>query len=355
MTEWVLILTPILVLPIVLLFRFVGCAQIMGVEEPILATPAAAPPSVVTPPQKAPDPTPPVGPPATPPRYRDYIMGEPNNPGTVKHNGVTPDKAKVIAYWRLVDAPGMTAAKDEKGFQDGQYKEGQALDPVAPMPMPPPTAKGGSQPATGDILTGQNGLIKSQPTALGRYFNGGYVRVPFKTDLYTEEFTIEAWVLPHGLTLDYEYTLFQAGGTYPIPPAAPLDHGFQIFENRFGRWQVRLAPGTTDFFQSPPLVPRPGPTHLAVTVANEIAPDGSKTGSKKVVLYVDGKITQIAIANSYSKPDGADLFIGVENTAPSPANPVQLRTPVLSQIQEVVIHNTALSQEEIENHIDINR
>jgi len=350
MNEWVLLLVvPLLLLPIILLFPFVGCAVIAGLKDPDPAPNSApqAPPGQVSPPaQNSPVPTPPVEVLGTPPRYRDYIMGEPNNPGTVKHNNVVPNAANVIAYWRLVDAPGLSSAKDEKSFQNGQYKEGQALVFEAPT-----AAKAGSQAATGDILTGQNSLIKSEPSALCRYYNGGYMLVPFKSGMYTDEFTIEAWILPHALTKDYEYTLFHAGGHYAIPPAPASDHGFRIFEDRNGRWQARLAPATADLFQSPPLIPRPGRTHLAMTVANETVP-GAK---KKVTLYLDGKIAQIATANSYSRPDNAPLFIGVMNATLLPANPAQLRTPVLSHIQEVVIHNKALSLEEIENHVDINR
>ena len=353
MTAWVLFLTPVLVLPIILLFRFVGCAQIAGISEagePTPPEPSATqtgPGLIGTP---AP-PTPPVQPPTTPPNYRKYILGDTNNPGQVKNPGVKPDKANVVAYWRLVDAPGDIAAKDEIGFRNGQYVQGVALDNVNPQPTPPPTAKGGSQAATGDILTGQNGLIKSDPGALGRYFNGGYVRVPFLAGLYTEDFTIEAWVVAHAFTPNYEHTLFQAGGRYAIPPAGPLDHGFRVFENRFGQWQIRLAPATVDLFQSPPLVPRSALTHIAITVESQASP----VGSKKVTLYVDGKITQIAVASAYSLPLNADLFIGVENTALPTAATALPRTPVLARIQEVVLHRKALTSEEIENHVDINR
>src|SRR5450631_3969026 len=94
MIDWAFVLTPLLVLPIALMFRFVGCTSFSAADAP-------------TPVDK-------------PPRYRDYIMAVPGNPGTVKNPGVKPNAADVIGYWRLVDAAS-TVAKDEKGFQDGAY------------------------------------------------------------------------------------------------------------------------------------------------------------------------------------------------------------------------------------------
>jgi hypothetical protein len=49
------------------------------------------------------------------------------------------------------------------------------------------------------------------------------------------------------------------------------------------------------------------------------------------------------------------LFVGVENAALLPTSTTELRRPGLMRIQEVVLHNRALSKEEIENHVDINR
>ena len=53
MTEWILFLPPLLVLPIVLLFRFVGCGEQLALAQP---DPAPTPQPTPTP---APTPTPP--------------------------------------------------------------------------------------------------------------------------------------------------------------------------------------------------------------------------------------------------------------------------------------------------------
>src|SRR5689334_9764428 len=128
MTEWAFLVTPLLLLPIVLLFRFVGCGTLLTLDDDVSNDP---------------------------PRYRDYIMGEPNNPGVVKNDKVVPNKDDVIAYWRLVDAPTSKVAKDEKGFQDGTYtKTPQSL------PEQPPTPEtAGSESASGSFFTDHFSLI----------------------------------------------------------------------------------------------------------------------------------------------------------------------------------------------------
>ena len=203
---WTFLLAPLLVLPILLLFRFVGCGLDVVGSGPAAEQPPAQPPP---PPASLPPPSQPPQPPSDgkPPNYRDYIMGEPTT-GTPKHP-IKPNKADVIAYWRLTDPAGSTVAKDEKGFQDGTYVSGTAL-----LNVNPTAAIGGSEAAPGDI-EGKPGLIVSDPAALGRSFKGGFVRVPFKPDLYTDEFTIEAWILPPTLRPNYEHMLFDAAAAMP--------------------------------------------------------------------------------------------------------------------------------------------
>ena len=69
MTEWIIVLTPLLVLPIVLLFRFVGCGSPELSNEPVT--------------QQVP---------AGPPRYRDYILPDPenSNPGRSRTRSSCP-------------------------------------------------------------------------------------------------------------------------------------------------------------------------------------------------------------------------------------------------------------------------
>ena len=157
MTEWAVILTPLLVLPIVLLFRFVGCG---------LDVKGTADPDIPLPPRKDPPAAPPATPPlvptpiTTPPNYRGYILGEFPNPGMVKNPSVVPNGADVVAYWRLVDAPASVDAKDEKNVQKGTYQEGQTLPAIAPTATTPGSK--GQSPA--HFVPGQNSLIASDPT-----------------------------------------------------------------------------------------------------------------------------------------------------------------------------------------------
>jgi hypothetical protein len=325
MTEWAFLLTPLLVLPIVLLFRFVGCGTLLTISEDTN-----------------------VG----PPRYRDYIMGEPNNPGTVKNSNVVPNKADVIGYWRLVDAPTSKVAKDEKGFQDGSYTETQqSLPDQAPTPT---TA--GSESASGSFFPNHYSLIDSDVPAMCRIFDGGFVLVPFKSGLYTDEFTIECWIEATWTKgAGYEHTLFNAGGFYRIPYTSSTDstcQGFRIFADHDNHWQMNIFSRPGVVFTSPPLIPRNGKTHLAIVVQK----DPANVSNRTVTLYSDGKPVAIETVGYYALPDQAPLLIGVGDAAqPLAANSPQPYQPVLSPIQEVVLYRKGLSADEIANHVDINR
>lgn len=249
MADWILLLTPLLVLPIVLLFRFVGCGDLQAAAD-------------------------------DPPRYRDYIMGEPNNPGTVKNPGVVPDKNNVVAYWRLVDTG--DTAKDEKGLHGGTYVTTSKPLPLEPPQTPPPA--GGSEGAPGDFVTGE-ALIASDTAAVCHAFRGGYIMVP--------------------------------------------DH-------------VESGPTEVDLVNK---------THVAVTAANHSG------GGKLVRLFVNGAEYSApgSVVPTFSRPDGAPLYIGVANTPIWDVSNDAPRLPIISLVQEVVLHNKALAPEEIENHFNINR
>jgi hypothetical protein len=349
MIDWILFLPPLLVLPIVLLFRFVGCGHPLELaqEDPV-PTPQPAP--TPAPPTPAPPP------PGTekrgaPPGYRGYILGT-DTTGDVINKGIVPNGADVVAYWRLIDdpaKPGMFAT-DEKGFAPGQVKEGHALPDIAPT-----TANPGSEerdPAHFNL--GEASLIESDPAIFCRFFDGAYVVVPHVPNLFYSQFTIEAWVRVGTLALGYEHVLFDAGGTYVYPtgtPAAP--RGFRIVADRSNSWQVYMAPQTAGLFTNPPMISPNSRMHIALTVADKTP--GS--AQKMVAFYLEGKPVGIPIEiPSYAPPHEAPLFIGIENTrlAPPAAAPV-LRHPALFRIQEVVLHRKALSEEELFNHVDINR
>jgi len=345
---WAVVLTPLLVLPLVLLFRFVGCGlNVVGQGEPDIPLPPRKDPPPATP-------TPPLVPTpvTTPPNYRMYILGEWPNPGAVKNPSVVPNGADVIAYWRLVDAANAGVAVDEKKFQNGAYQSGQTLPAIAPTTTTPGST--GRNPA--NFVDGQDSLIDSDPGVKGRRFEGGHVLVDYKPGLYTDTFTIEAWIRADAFDPDFEYVLFDAGGNYALPGGgASANRGFRVFVNRQKGWQVQLAPGNTPLFGSGPIVPLGARTHVAVTVDDIVIVSGGV--EKAVSLYVDGKLVAPSPVTvlAYNRPDNAPLFIGVENENQNPAQTPRLRRPLIARIQEVVLHKKALSLAEIENHVDINR
>lgn len=335
MFDWLVYAMPLLAVPIVFLYRFVGCGKFLAAPAP--EEPPAPPPGTPPPP---PPPTPPTEKPK-PPRYRDYILGLPGNPGTVPHPEVVPDGGAVIGYWRLVDAPGATVAKDEKGFQDGKYVAGQLL---------PDNAGDQSEGATGNFIENQSSLIVTDPAVKGRYFNGGRVEIPFKAGLFTDDFTLEAWVTPAWSKISgYEHTLFSAAGLYVVPPETQASpHGFQLAGSQTNTWVVGLAPLTTPVPLLAPLVSMNAPTHIAMTV--------EKVGAqRRVRLFVGGAQVSEAAVATYSPPPGCTLFIGVENAQFNPALAPNPHQPYLGIVQEVVLHKKALSAAEIENHFAINK
>jgi hypothetical protein len=326
-TLWTFLLAPLLVLPIVLLFRFVGCAAAFDFDEFDTSSPI--------PPEKQPV-----------PNYRNYILGQVGK-GNVRNPEFVPDGSAVIAYWRLVDDSPESGAfgSDEKGFAPGQVREGHALPNVDPTPDAP-----GSEPRNpAHFNRGEDSLIDSDPAIHSRFFDGAYVVVPHVPNLFTTQFTIEAWVRVGILTEGYEHALFDA---YPADPSDP-PLGFRIVADRTNSWQVYLAPRATGLLPHPPRISANSRTHIALTVRDK-APGSTE---KSVAFYLDGKMVGTPIeVPSYAPPNNAPLFIGVERTrlVPSPADPVLLH-PALFRIQEVVLHGKFLTQPELFNHVDINR
>ena len=347
MTDWVVLLVPLAVLPIVLLFRFVGCGEMIPTSS--------ADPEPTPQPTPAPTPTPTPTPPDTekrgpPPNYRNYILGL-DTQGDVANKNIVPNGADVVAYWRLVDDPAKPNAfgSDEKNFAPGQANENHELEEVEPTADEP-----GSEPRDPAHFTlGEDSLINSDLVVHCRFLDGAYVLVPHVPNLFYDELTIEAWVRVGTLTKDYEHALFDAGGTYVYPAGTPASlHGFRIVADRTNGWQVYLAPQTTGLFAKPPLISANSRTHVALTVRDKMPGSTAKIAT----LYLNGKPVSPSVElSSYAPPYEAPLFIGVENTRAAPtATPILLH-PALFRIQEVVLHRKALSEQELFNHVDINR
>ena len=256
-------------------------------------------------------------------------MGEPGNQGIVKNPAVVPDAKNVVGYWRLVDADGATAAVDEKGFQNGTYHG-------------TPT----------ELVTGQPGLIETDPAKKGRLFLGGFVVVPHKVGLHLDEFTIEAWVLPKWAPGDTaSHTLFSAGGHYDIPfdPDTQKRYAGFLVYTEGTRVNVAFGPTMTAVFTNVVNLTSSRRTHVAMVMKRISA------FVRDVRLLVDGKVAATATLAVYALPEGAPLIIGVSPKNADPTvTPIVPADPWVGQIQEVVLHRVALSDDEIANHVDNN-
>ena len=83
------------------------------------------------------------------------------------------------------------------------YAEGQTLPAIAPTGTTPGSK--GQSPA--HFVPGQASLIASDPTVKCRRFDGGHVRVTVQpgVNLYTDQFTLEAWIRADAFDADFEY------------------------------------------------------------------------------------------------------------------------------------------------------
>src|SRR2546425_8924129 len=213
MMEWTFLLTPLAILAVLLLFRFVGCDSIVGIDE-LHGT--------------------------------DY-------PGTVAAD-------HPVSYWRLHEehsaepSPGPTApntpvsggtAKDETGANDGIYK----AVIVQSLPQLPD-----SPSAPGSLMLEAAGLLGTAAgTGTSLSIDGGYVEVPFSSSLSLQSFTIEAMVFP-------EWDLSEMGlyravitlNMVGLTPGSNKAFGFGLFAGPNDPaapsgpdvWQIWLADGT---------------------------------------------------------------------------------------------------------------
>ena len=332
MIDWAFVLTPLLVLPIVLVFRFVGCETFHGSDAPV----------------------PPPNPPPTFIPYWQYILGMPGNPGTVPNPAAKPIRADIIGYWRLVDDPTLGVAKDETGFQNGVYVKGLPIAGAAGSATDP-----GSEAAPGGWVTGEKSLISTDPVSTTcSFFYGGYVVIPYKPGLYTAEMTIECWIKTKWSMMEgYAHTLFFAGGHYTAPSDMTARyHGFQFYGDGYNLWQTffnqQANPGETPIALNHSALGTEDdvPTHLAFVLRRD------SSAVIHVELWVDGKSVGSAAVGVFDRPEGAPFYIGIMNAStadpPDPMNVVQSQ-PILSSIQEVVLYSKALSAEEIANHVAV--
>ncbi len=337
MIDGFVLFVPLLILPILFLFRFIGCAKFSGTDYSGSGSSGS-------------------GSPASTPSYESQVIAEPS----------------LLAYWRLGEAaplppPAPTLkAKDDapKGLNIGDYVE-VAASPGTNLSQGPLTGKanrGAPNP----------GLLHSEPTSTSVDFEGGYVRVPnFGTVMATyPSFTIEAWVLPK---------TWQAGSaTTPfahivmilqeIDPAVP-SRGFALF----AQWVDGIssdpplpAGKTPGFYWSISVGTGTGPDVPRLTlwdkqvILNQITYLGVTydTTKSELTLYVAmgdteaGQWTAGPLTTPYAPAVLNHLYIGAGSvTAPPGEN---IYGPFVGYIQEVAVYGQALDYNEHAMRVGMN-
>jgi hypothetical protein len=316
--EWYFLVAPIAILAVLSLFRFVGCAQILGVEDWSTGTS-----------------------PNEPPDYRKTILDEPS----------------LVSYWRLqekhneepsnptVDNTPVLGgtAKDEHGVNNGTYKRVIVSNPPSDSPDAP-----------GSLILESTGLLDLGGPNTSLFVDGGYVEVPFSNSLLLTSFTVEALVFPEwskaetGLyrtviaftTSDFHFGFaLYAGPEDPVALTGPPI------------WQVWLGDGT-QFQQinfnhgSLPLVDFTKANYIAVTYDD-------LSNLLNLYTYVVGidldngpfnPVLDLPVTYGLNTDPTTKLVIGVDRTV-SPFYPFKGR------IQEVAIYNQALTRGRVISHI----
>jgi hypothetical protein len=314
-------LTPIAVVAIVSLLCFVGCNQILDLDE-----------------------TTAVGP------YQDDVL---------------PDVP--VMYLRLQEqspptpVPGGTAA-DAMGNHDGIYERAGS-----PLPDDPATLSPGTGPILLQLGIGP-GLVPADTTATTIRVRGGRVAVPHSPVLNAAQFTLEAIVLP-------EWDLSVQGRYYAVfestnEPAGggnqPKRLGYALYAgpadpttpNTPYRWQLWVGNGT-DFRQlkeQPPADPdnpgtlvSPRPAYLGVRF------DGSAFDLFVYTADSDIDLVKCRLEPQPYVPNANDeLTIGMAGrfrslVAPFPGPPRSLY-PFIGRLQEITIYDKALREERIASH-----
>jgi Concanavalin A-like lectin/glucanases superfamily len=312
-----LLLVPFVVLIIVLLFGFVGCAKFTTSD---ITTSTGV----------------------------DY-------PSTIKA------EASLVAYWRLGE-PATTAIAPPKPGGIAAEEQGKYPGNYARYSPAPSTDKLHHSYSNGAVINlGQTpGLLEYAPSATCIDVNGGMVNIPFNADLNPPNFTLEAWVVAEfdGDPLGNFYCLFENGAP---DIGKQKTEGFGLYAgpadltnlNTPYEWQVWMGDGTT-FAKVPNTLPTPAAvvfqkvTYLALTF------DGTNL---VLVLYypgtgqdlTDASVVPLRAAFPTFKPATSGTFVigsGRNLVAASPdPNPLYA---FRGKIQEVALYKQALT---IQDHL----
>jgi hypothetical protein len=317
------VVTPLAVLLVLLLFRFVGCARIFGMEE------------VVDP-------------------YEGL-----NSYGQI----ILYDDP--VAFWQLREEPQTDPnganARDETGNHSGIY--GMVLSPYQEdaLHLSPPVS-------TVTLTLGETPPLQNYDMAATCVkMDGGFVRAAYADELNAPTFTIEALVLPL-----WDLVSPAAQGRYRCvmestnnpPPNGRKNQGYALYAgpedpsqlNTPFRWQLWIGDGTIfrRLAQVDPTAPgtlvTAAPTYLAVTF------DGTA-----FYLYVYTESSDMSFASTqlvsqpYVQNPNGDFTIGITGLTralvPPFPGPQQRLYPFHGQMEEVAVYDKALTDAQIMAHI----
>jgi concanavalin A-like lectin/glucanase superfamily protein len=296
MSEWYLALTPLLLLPVFLLFHFVGCDALWGLDH--------------VPEQKP---------------YQERVEAE----------------SSLVAYWRLQEQNNDPMAHDEKMSHPGSY---------CPTTMTPPQGTS-SQGAEGAVWQFQPAVRGASTTSVD--FEGGYVLIPSDDKLQTTSFTVEAWVKPGAWQSPFTHAAItlaelDSGGT--------IQRGFSVF----GQWDATkqkhiwgATVGTGSEFiyiEGAEINTSTTGTYLALTY------DGTQAVLYVASSSTQWDAKTVPVTVAYAPVTANHFYIGANlltlppQPLPPPAPAPPANYPFIGQIQDVAFYSAALSEATIQDH-----
>ena len=313
MIDGLLVLILLAVAAVLACFRFIGCAQIIGIKDW-------------------------QGPPPPP----DY--------GKLINNDFT-----MVAYWRLGEPantlPGATAA-DERNAHNGTYQN------VVLM------AGAQSAAAAGVLIPGQPGLVATAPTQTSVNVDGGYVKVDFNPDLALnpaadKSFSVEAWAVPEwsAMETDVFRTVVASRedtGTsrhgYILYAGPVLDPATYVTTDATMHWQAWVGDGAKNnwvMLVGPPVAVGQT-TYLLLTYDG-----GTQTLTLDAVTNPVPEMSpppRLSMPAVYSPNPGKPLYIGMGATEIM-VPPGQPMYPFRGRLQEIAFYGAVLTTDQVSKHL----
>jgi hypothetical protein len=300
-SDWLIVLIPLLVAPVVLLLAFTGCGAF-----------GAAPGPEDTP--KEPEPIPEPTPEPDPPKKSTPVP----DPQTYPELILSPSTPGLHCYWRLDDASGLQATDSGPLKRHGTYSGG----------VTPGTAAGALQPkVAGDRATVFNG-------------SSHYVNVPFDANVNPTSFSVEAWIRPS--TTQYEAVI----SSWQLTPT--VVQGFELGLQAPDVFRARIGTGTS-FAVLEQQVPTSPPNPPVQAVWNHVVLTYDAT-TGVLVLYRNGSpIATDTLAYTPNVSGSEPLRIGAGRLPfqPTNTNPANFFT---GTIDEVALYGVALQAPEVAKH-----